>query len=67
MKFYIVIDSKEFGEIKSETYEGEKIEYEKVVAEIPKTNKLDFYDENGDYVVIPESVVTNSLVYIKSA
>jgi len=67
MEFYIVVKNKDLGEIKSETYKGEKPEYEKVVAEIPKATKLDFYDEVGDYVVISENIISNSLIYIKEA
>lgn len=68
MKFKILIDNKTYGKIESEEYEGDEKAYTKIVEEFVGSNKplgkLDFYDKKGNYTVIPEKIVNDSIVYI---
>lgn len=67
-KFKIVIDNKTYGKIESEEYDGDENTYLKVLNEFTGSNKplgkLDFYDKKGNYTVIPEKIVNESIVYI---
>lgn len=67
MKFYLHVEHPTLGNVRSETYEGTDKEYHKIIDDMLKNNlgKLDFYTENGSFVVISEEICKNSLVYLK--
>jgi hypothetical protein len=69
MKFYILVKNKEFGDIKSETFESDEKEYKKMINELfvngDPVKKLDFYNDKGDFIVIPEGVLQKSIIYVK--
>jgi hypothetical protein len=70
MKFYILVKTKEWGDIESEDFPVEDTKkYEEVMKKMfidstEVTTKLDFYDKKGNFVVIPTGVLQNSLIYV---
>jgi len=68
MKFYIEVKHPTMGIINSETYDVETPEqFKKIKDSIINAGdlKLDFYDDEGTYVVIKEGIVMNSLIYFR--
>ena len=66
-EFFIEISHPNFETIKSEMFEGNNDQFEKLKDDILKNGlgKLDFYLDNGDFIIISEKLVQESLVYIK--
>jgi hypothetical protein len=65
MKFYILVKNEKYGDIKSETFDNvSKEDYEKIIPELLNKNVLDFYDEKGNFVVVPETTFKESLIYL---
>ena len=69
MKFHILVKNKEWGNIESEDFELEdKKKYDEVMRKMfiegNVTDKLDFYDKKGNFVIIPSGVLKNSLIYV---
>ena len=65
MKFYILVKNEKYGDIKSETFDNvSKEDYEKIIPDLLNKNVLDFYDEKGNFVVVPETTFKESLIYL---
>lgn len=67
MKFRITVENKDYGKLESEIFEGDEKSYEKVVKSFTQNvpiSKLDFYDKKGNYIIIPDKIVNDSIIYI---
>lgn len=67
MKFYIEVIHPELGKINSEIYSGTDEDFKNIIDNVLKERMttLDFYNEDGDFLVIQENVLRNSIVYFK--
>ena len=65
MNFYILVKNGKYGDIKSETFKDVSVkDFEKIIPDILNKTVLDFYDNKGDFVIIPESTFKESLIYL---
>ena len=66
-EFFIEIENPFFGTIKSEVFKGDEERFEMFKQNILDNglSKLDFYTDNGDFIIISGKIVEESLVYIK--
>lgn len=64
VEFYIEVENKDYGIIQSEVYKIEKEKFIELSTGIvnSKSKSIDFYNSDGEFVIIPEEVFKNSII-----
>lgn len=69
MKFFIQVVHPTLGKIESETYDANESQYEVIRAELADSTKgvpsMDFYTKTGDYVIMSQEIIRNSIIFLK--
>lgn len=65
MKFYILVKNNIFGDIKSEIYKDVPTDkFDQLIESFSVSKTMEFFDENGNYVFVPEATFNESLIYL---